>query len=71
MGRTYRLLRERLAYRAARAPQGSVAGAAGRDPATTAGAVLVDGERIGDVEALGPEGVLVAVRGRRLPTPLS
>jgi hypothetical protein len=32
--------------------------------ATTAGSVLVDGERIGDVAALGPEGVLAAVRER-------
>jgi len=31
---------------------------------TTAGAVLVDGERIGDIEALGPRGVLDAVRAR-------
>ena len=32
--------------------------------ATTAGSVLVDGERVGDVAALGPEGVLAAVRER-------
>ena len=32
--------------------------------ATTAGAVLVDGERLGDVAQLGPEGVVAAVRDR-------
>lgn len=32
--------------------------------ATTAGSVLVDGERIGDVGTLGPDGVLAAVRER-------
>lgn len=32
--------------------------------ATTAGAVLVDGERVGDVVDLGVEGVVAAVRGR-------
>jgi len=32
--------------------------------ATTAGSVLVDGERLGDVAQLGPEGVVAAVRDR-------
>jgi hypothetical protein len=32
--------------------------------ATTAGSVLVDGERIGDVAQLGPAGVVAAVRER-------
>lgn len=32
--------------------------------ATTAGSVLVDGERVGDVAQLGPEGVVAAVRLR-------
>jgi len=32
--------------------------------ATTAGAVLVDGDRVGDVVALGPDGVVAQVRRR-------
>jgi hypothetical protein len=32
--------------------------------ATTAGSVLVDGERVGDVAILGPEGVVDEVRRR-------
>lgn len=32
--------------------------------ATTAGSVLVDGERVGDVTELGPAGVVAAVRER-------
>lgn len=86
VGRTYRLLRERLpevdvqvvsvsntaylvpnAYRAARRRGGPLQAVRAATRATTAGAVLVDGERIGDVETLGPEGVLAAVRSR-LPT---
>jgi hypothetical protein len=89
VGRTYRLLRERLpgvdvqvvsvsntaylvpsAYRAARRRSGRWQALRAATRATTAGAVLVDGERIGDVEELGPEGVLAAVRGR-LPSALS
>ncbi|MFH5823794.1 hypothetical protein [Georgenia sp. AZ-5] len=54
---TFRRMRRRFGVRSAVA-------AALRAP--TAGALLVDGERVGDVADLGPEGVLAAVR-ERLP----
>jgi hypothetical protein len=39
--------------------------------ATTPGAVLVDGESVGDLEELGPQGALEAVRDRLHPAPPS
>lgn len=83
VGRTYRLLRDRLpdvdvqivsasntayllptTYRAARRRVGRARALREAGRATTAGAVLIDGELIGDVADLGPEGVLVAVGNR-------
>lgn len=50
------------AFRAARRHSGPWAAVRHALRATTAGAVLVDGVRVGDVEQLGVEGVLDAVR---------
>jgi len=53
-------------FRALRAQHGVLAALRGMNRATTAGAVLVDGESVGDLTALGVEGALDEVR-RRLP----
>ncbi len=55
-------------YRAARRRGGMLQAMQAANRATTAGAVLVDGERVGDVADLGPEGVLLAVRNRAHPS---
>jgi hypothetical protein len=56
-------------FRAVRRKRGLLAALRETNRATTAGAVLVDGERVGDVAALGPDGVVAEVRRRadRLP----
>ncbi len=51
-------------FRAVRRRRGTVAALREVNRATTAGAVLVDGERVGDVGALGTDGVLAEVRRR-------
>jgi len=51
-------------FRSVRRRHGALRALRETNRATTAGSVLVDGERIGDVAALGPEGVLAAVRER-------
>jgi len=53
-------------FRALRPQHGVLAALRGMNRATTAGAVLVDGESVGDLTALGVEGALDEVR-RRLP----
>jgi hypothetical protein len=52
------------AFGAVRRRRGLLAALRETNRATTAGSVLVDGERVGDVADLGPEGVVEAVRGR-------
>ncbi len=54
-------------YRAARRRVGRARALREASRATTAGAVLVDGELIGDITDLGPDGVLVAVGNRVAP----
>lgn len=49
-------------FRAARGRRGPLAALRDMNRATTAGSVLVDGERVGDVVDLGVEGVLAEVR---------
>lgn len=51
-------------FRSVRRSRGLVAALREANRATTAGAVLVDGERVGDMAELGVEGVLAAVRRR-------
>jgi hypothetical protein len=51
-------------FRAVRRRAGVLAAVRESARSTTAGAVLVDGERVGDVTALGPEGVLASVQAR-------
>jgi len=53
-------------YRALRTRHGVLAALRGLNRATTAGAVLVDGESVGDLTSLGVEGALDEVR-HRLP----
>ncbi len=53
-------------FRALRARHGVLAALRGMNRATTAGAVLVDGESVGDLDDLGVEGALAEVR-RRVP----
>ncbi|MPZ97202.1 MAG: hypothetical protein GEU96_20380 [Propionibacteriales bacterium] len=48
-------------FRAARRRVGTLAALGSAVRATTAGAVLVDGSRVGDIAALGPDGVVAAV----------
>lgn len=52
------------AFRAVRRRRGVWAAVREMNRATTAGSVLVDGERIGDVGTLGVDGVVAAVRRR-------
>ena len=52
------------AFRAVRRRRGTMAALRELNRATTAGSVLVDGERVGDVLALGPDGVVGEVRRR-------
>jgi hypothetical protein len=56
-------------FRTVRRKRGLLAALRETNRATTAGAVLVDGERVGDVTALGADGVVAEVRRRvdRLP----
>ena len=49
-------------FRAVRRREGALAALREMNRATTAGSVLVDGERVGDVVDLGVEGVLTEVR---------
>lgn len=51
-------------YRAARTRSGRLEALRHAARSTTAGSVLVDGERVGDLDELGPDGVLEAVRAR-------
>lgn len=51
-------------YRAARRRGGVLQALREAGRATTAGAVVVDGELVGDIADLGADGVLVAVRSR-------
>ncbi len=51
-------------FSAVRRRRGVVAGIRAAARATTAGSVLVDGERVGDVLTLGPDGVVAEVRRR-------
>lgn len=53
-------------FRALRAQHGVLAALRGMNRATTAGAVLIDGESVGDLHELGVEGALAEVR-RRAP----
>ena len=50
------------AFRAAHRRAGVLAGLRAAARATAAGAVLVDGERVGNIEELGADGVVAAVR---------
>lgn len=52
-------------FRAVRRRSGVLVGLRAAARSTTAGAVLVDGERIGDIIDLGPHGVLAAVAALR------
>jgi hypothetical protein len=56
------------AYRAARTRTGRFDAFRHAARSTTAGAVLVNGERVGDLDELGVDGVLAAVRVRLVPT---
>lgn len=51
-----------IAFRAARPRLGLVRAVAAAARATTAGAVLVDGQRVGRIDELGAQGVLAVVR---------
>lgn len=51
-------------FRTVRRRRGTWAALREMNRATTAGSVLVDGERVGDVVALGPDGVVDEVRRR-------
>ncbi len=51
-------------FAAVRRRRGTLAGIRAAARATTAGSVLVDGERVGDVLELGPDGVVAEVRRR-------
>ncbi len=51
-------------FRAVRRRSGVLAALREANRATTAGAVLVEGERVGDIETLGVDGVLREVRAR-------
>ena len=51
-------------FRAVRRRRGALAGLREMNRATTAGSVLVDGERIGDVLDLGADGVVAEVHRR-------
>ena len=51
-------------FRSVRRRRGTWAALREMNRATTAGSVLVDGERVGDVAILGPEGVVDEVRRR-------
>jgi hypothetical protein len=55
-------------FRTVRRRRGNLAALRQSVRATTAGSVLVDGERVGDVLALGPDGVLAEVRRRCVST---
>jgi hypothetical protein len=52
-------------FSAVRRQRGVVAAVREAGRATTAGAVLVEGERVGDIEELGPDGVVALVRDAR------
>jgi hypothetical protein len=52
-------------FRSVRRRRGTLAALRALNRATTGGSVLVDGERVGDVAELGPEGTLAAVRHLR------
>ena len=52
------------AFRSVRRRHGVLRALRETNRATTAGSVLVDGERVGDVAQLGPAGVVAAVRER-------
>ncbi len=56
-------------FRAVRRRRGMVAALRAMNRATTAGSVLVDGERAGDITALGVDGVVTAVTQRTRPLP--
>jgi hypothetical protein len=51
-------------FRAVRRRRGLLAALREMNRGTTAGSVLIDGERVGDVVALGPDGVVTEVRRR-------
>lgn len=51
-------------FRAVRGRRGTLAALREVNRATTAGSVLVDGERVGDVTELGPDAVVEEVRRR-------
>ena len=51
-------------FRSVRRRRGTLAALRESNRATTAGSVLVDGERVGDVLALGPDGTVAEVRRR-------
>ncbi len=51
-------------FRAVRRRAGVLAGLRAAVVSTTAGAVLVDGERVGDLATLGPDGVVAEVLAR-------
>jgi hypothetical protein len=51
-------------FRAVRRRRGVLAALREMNRGTTAGSVLVDGERVGDVVTLGPDGVVAEVRRR-------
>lgn len=51
-------------YRSVRTRTGWMSALRHAVQATSVGAVLVDGERVGDIRDLGPDGVLEAVRAR-------
>ncbi len=54
-------------FRSVRRRRGSLAALRESNRATTAGSLLVDGERVGDVLDLGPAGVVAEVRRRCAP----
>jgi hypothetical protein len=55
-------------FRTVRRRAGWAAGVRAALASSTAGAVLVDGENVGDLTELGPDGVVAAVRGALLAT---
>lgn len=54
-------------FRSVRRRRGTMAALREMNRATTAGSVLIDGERLGDVVELGIDGVVAAVRGHAQP----
>jgi len=54
-------------FRSVRRRRGTMAALREMNRATTAGSVLLDGERLGDVVELGTEGVVAAVRRHARP----